>query len=150
MMFAPLLLAATVAAHTDTPSDQVSFEILVGGERPSGFRIDASDRIEVLEGNPHRAQALPQIAQGERGLYAKAVAQFARYRAMVGEPCEPQASDVLSFRFTWREKGALRTIAFADSCGGFPTDLTETVRPIGLLIDKATGSPRDPAVVPLD
>ena len=135
MILAALVLAAEAAAPDGTPPDEVAFEILVGTGSVGGFRIDANERIEQFDRNPHSLPTEPEVSTGSAGTYALAHRQFARYRSLAGAPCAPLVSDVLAFRLSWREAGSIHTATFADSCGGIPTDLVEAMRPIGVVIE---------------
>lgn len=143
MIFA--LALATVVAPQPTSSlpDEVRFEMIVHGGKPSGFRIDATDQVELFDGHPLRRPGPPEVRQ-IRGSFARAAAQLAPYRARTGDSCAPTQADILFFRLTWLERGVLYTATFADSCGGIPTDLIDSVRPIAALLE-----PEPPEGVPI-
>lgn len=136
MIFA-LFLAASAPSGAET--DRVRFEILIAGGLSSGFTIDALERAENFEGDPHRAQREPERFIAEAGTFNLAQAQLARYRSLASATggCVAQPRDVLAFRITWRENGASQTVTFADSCEGIPEDLIDAIRPLGEKLDRA-------------
>lgn len=136
----PLLMPILAAATTAIPPDEVGFEVLVAAGKPSGFRIDATERVETFDGNPHRVTSAPEVHVAEPGSYAKALAQFARYRALADDPCAATSKDVIAFRLSWRELGTVHAVTFADGCKGIPTDLIDAMRPLAGIVE-----PRRPA-----
>ncbi|MCT2558831.1 hypothetical protein N0B51_07540 [Tsuneonella sp. YG55] len=133
-----ILLATEAAAAAVPPPDEVMFEILVGLGPASGFRIDATERVELFDNDPHRGATAPEVSQAEAGTFAKAREQLARFRGLAGEPCVPGSTDVLSFRLSWREQGTIHSATFADSCKGIPVGLLDALRPIGQMIEGRT------------
>lgn len=141
---APLLAAAAAPA---VPPDQVAFEIIIAGGEPSGFRIDANERVETFDGDPHRTAAAPEVHTAAAGSFARARAQFARYRQLAGDPCAATDKDIIAFRLSWREAGSVRAVTFADSCKGVPTDLVDTMRPLAAIVEP--DKPAEPGTVEL-
>lgn len=135
MHFLALLLVGEATLATLPPPDELAFEILVGSGSAVGFRVDATERVEQFDNNPHRAQTEAEVSRGKDGTFAKARDQFARYRALADEPCTPTTTDVIAFRLTWRESGTSHTATFADSCKGIPDDLVATMRPVVEMIE---------------
>lgn len=149
MVFSLLLLASAPSAAPPMQPDSIRFEILIAGGSPSGFKIDAQDHAESFDGNPHRGQREPERFAADRGTYTLAQTQLARYLplATASGGCAAKSGDVMAFRITWTEQGASRSVTFADSCQGIPTDLIDALRPVGERLDRVSPKAPDEAEI---
>lgn len=166
-----LVLAQAASPSAGTPSaagptannplaDRITFELVISGVRSSGWEIRGDESgdmfdLRLVDGQLPEGPEAPPAEEGRHsrrdpftasaGTFSFSRQQLEKYRqhALPGTGCAIRKLDVIAFRLTWIEQGARATATYADSCGGVPTDLIETIAPIGQRIDRALPPPFD-------
>jgi hypothetical protein len=137
---AALLLVASPAM---AQSDQIHWQMFVGGNAGAEWTIDATGKGEWVMNDarlPGGREVLPLTAKPSD--YTWIAQKLAIYRPLAkgDAPCTIKPTDTFGFRVTWREAGKPVVATFTDSCGGIPTQFMEHMQPVSARIEALAGA----------
>jgi hypothetical protein len=144
LMFKPIALALLLAASPATAqSDQIHWEMFVGGNAGAEWTIDATGNGEWIMNDvrlPGGREVMPLTAKPADYVWIAQKLSIYRPLAKGGAPCPIKTTDVFGFRVTWREAGKPVVATFTDSCGGIPTGFMEHMQPVSARIEALAGA----------